>query len=223
MTSTRYTHIDSAEVSLHLHDLGWQRHSFAGSSRHSARHRITYRNASRKALAGVATPELVLINSADGGSSARLHVAVNTQRGRTTALCGDHFFSTRHRIDGEERIVEQAPALIGMFEQVESDINAWKGRALSVCEMEEYARLAAQARYRDGWTYEPETLLATRWDEPDGNDLWSVFCRLHANLVRGGFRGVAASGQGVTALPLSCIERDSKFNQIFWQLTKEML
>lgn len=229
ITTKRYTSIDTKEVSLHLADHGWEQHEYAGAAPTKtpvllARHRVIYRNRKRPDMQGVAIPEVVFINSHDGSSSARLHLALRTNCGRTTALPADKKVSVRHRIDAEDTLIEAMPKLLQQFADVESDVRSWKARNLSAAEMEEYARLGGQLRYGDGWTYEPETLLAPRaWVEDCRTDLWSVFCRLHANLVRGGFRGIAASGQGVTALPLSCIERDSKFNQTFWQLTKEML
>lgn len=223
--SARYGHVSTREIIMQLEHEGWALHRAdaaaprRGSAAH-ARHRVVFRRAGG-ALPDGLLPELVFINSHDGTSGARLHQGLYRTASAIALLTNDAR-RTRHCIEAEEQILSAA-AELARFDRVAQEVARWQRKRLSPAAAVELARLGAQLRYGDGWMYDPAALLAARRAEDAGESLWSTYVRLHENFVRGGFRGRAISGQAVTALPLSCIERDSKFNATMWQLAGEFV
>lgn len=229
--SERYGHVDTREIILSMEYNGWAVHrADAAAARNGkpadfARHRVVFRRPGKKVAEGL-IPELVFINAHDGSSSARFHQGLYRESCANAIIVGGAGAVRRARhsmLDAEGNLITSAMGLIEKFSVVTRDIASWQRKILSEAAQIEFARLGGQLRYGDGWMYDPDTLLAARRAEDEGDSLWAVYARLHENFIRGGFRGRAMSGQAVTALPLSCIERDSKFNSTFWQLASEFL
>lgn len=224
--SERYGHVDTREIIMNMEYNGWMVHradaaaARKGSSSY-ARHRVVFRRPGKEVAEGL-VPEMVFINSHDGTSGARFHQGAYREASALGMIVGATR-RVRHSIEAEGHLITHAMGLIEGFSSVTADIVAWQNKRLSPATQTELARLGGQLRYGDGWMYDDQLLLAARRPEDKGDSLWSTYVRLHENFIRGGFRGRAISGQAVTALPLSCIERDSKFNATLWQLAGEFL
>ena len=226
----RYEPIVTSELIAQLRPRGWRVRAITVAAPRKAdpgfaQHRVAFRHDRGHLLSGGVEPELLVLNSHDGATRARAMMGLWREDSATTLIVGapEFYAETRHSTAAAETLAHAAAVLGDKFHAVEEVIDAWKGRTLTAAEQVEFARLAGQLRYGDGWTYEPEVLLAARRPTDAGATLWAVTARLQENLVLGGFQGRALSGQQVTALPLTGIERDANFNVDLWKLAGEML
>lgn len=226
--SDRYNHISTQEIIVHLEAEGWKvDRAVVAENRIGledfARHRVHFRHEERQALSGGVVPEIIVMNSHDGTTSARALLGLYREDSSTTLMVGGAQFAAaaRHALDAEEALIADALALGDKFQAVEEIIDDWKCTPMPAEQRDEFARLAAQLRYGDAWMYPVESLLAARRPLDDHDSLWHVFIRLQENMTYGGFKGRSVRGQQVQALPLTGIERDAKFNATLWQLAGE--
>lgn len=226
--SDRYTHISTKEVIVNLDSEGWAVNrataaNHRGGLAEFARHRVHFRHEDGYMLSGGVIPELIVMNSHDGTMGARAMMGLYREDSATTLVVGGdlHVAKSRHSIDAEERLIEEALALGEKFHAVEETIDRWKGKKIKAAARDELARLSAQLRYGDAWLYPVDSLLAPRRAVDASDSLWNVFVRLQENMTLGGFKGRSVRGQQVQALPLTGIERDAKFNATMWQLVGE--
>lgn len=226
--SERYQFISSNEIIQRFADEGWvvDNATVAAPRKRDplfAKHMIDFRHPDFEPVQG-AVPRIILVNSHDGSSSARVlagvfrfvcsnGLVVGTTIGKETV---------RHTGDAAADLIHRMQQLARNTSKIYMQIDSWSKKDLSKAQRYEMARFAAQLRWGDAQRFTPEDLLAVRREGDDKGDLWTTFNRLQENTVRGGIEGLSRSGRAATSRPLSDITRSVDYNAQLWQLADEV-
>ena len=226
--SERYQFISSNEIIQRFADEGWvvENATVAAPRKRDplfAKHMIDFRHPDFEPVQG-AVPRIILVNSHDGSSSARVlagvfrfvcsnGLVVGTTIGKETV---------RHTGDAAADLIHRMQQLARNTSKLYSQIDTWSKKDLSKAQSYEMARFAAQLRWGDAQRFTPEDLLQVRRADDDRGDLWTTFNRLQENTVRGGIEGFSRSGRAATSRPLSDISRSVEYNAQLWQLAEEV-
>lgn len=226
--SERYQFISSNEIIQRFADEGWvvDNATVAAPRKRDplfAKHMIDFRHPDFEPVQG-AVPRIILVNSHDGSSSARVlagvfrfvcsnGLVVGTTIGKETV---------RHTGDAAADLIHRMQQLARNTSKIYMQIDSWSKKDLSKAQRYEMARFAAQLRWGDAQRFTPEDLLAVRREGDDKGDLWTTFNRLQENTVRGGIEGLSRSGRSATSRPLSDISRSVEYNAQLWQLAEEV-
>lgn len=226
--SDRYQFVDTRAIIDRISQEGWQVASAqvaAPRKRDSlfAKHMIDFRHPDFQEING-AVPRILLVNSHDGSSSARVlagvfrfvcsnGMVVGTTTGREIV---------RHTGDAAADLIHRVQQLAKNTSKLYSQIDTWSKKQLTAPQRNEFARFAAQLRWGDAQRFQPEDLLQVRRAEDDRGDLWTTFNRVQENTVRGGIEGFSRSGRAATSRPLSDITRTVDYNAQLWQLAEEV-
>lgn len=226
--SERYQFISSNEIIQRFADEGWRVESATVAAPRKrdplfAKHMIDFRHPDFEAVQG-AVPRIILVNSHDGSSSARVlagvfrfvcsnGLVVGTTIGKETV---------RHTGDAAADLIHRMQQLARNTSKIYMRIDSWSKKELSKAQRYEMARFAAQLRWGDAQRFAPEDLLQVRREGDDRGDLWATFNRLQENTVRGGIEGLSRSGRSATSRPLSDISRSVEYNAQLWQLAEEV-
>lgn len=226
--SRRYEFISSADIIQRFAQEGWQVASATVAAPRKrdplwAKHMIDFRNPELQEING-AVPRIILTNSHDGSSSARVlsgvfrfvcsnGLVVGTTTGKEVV---------RHTGDAAADLIHRMQQLAKNTSQLYSSIDKWSKKELTKAQRHEFARFAAQLRWGDAQRFEPEDLLMLRRAEDDRGDLWTTFNRVQENTVLGGIEGLSRSGRSATSRPLSDITRSVDYNAQLWQLAEEV-
>lgn len=226
--SERYQFISSNEIIQRFADEGWvvENATVAAPRKRDplfAKHMIDFRHPDFEPVQG-AVPRIILVNSHDGSSSARVlagvfrfvcsnGLVVGTTIGKETV---------RHTGDAAADLIHRMQQLARNTSKIYMQIDSWSKKDLSKAQRYEMARFAAQLRWGDAQRFTPEDLLAVRREGDDKGDLWTTFNRLQENTVRGGIEGLSRSGRSATSRPLSDISRSVEYNAQLWQLAEEV-
>ena len=226
--SSRYEFISSHDIIQRFSEEGWKVESATVAAPRKrdqlfAKHMIDFRHPDFAPVGG-AVPRIILVNSHDGSSSARVlagvfrfvcsnGLVVGTTIGRETV---------RHTGDAAADLIHRMRSLARNTSEIYSKIERWSKKDLSKPQRCEMARFAAQLRWGDAHRFQPEDLLQVRREGDDRGDLWTTFNRLQENTVRGGIEGLSRSGRAATSRPLSDITRSVDYNAQLWQLAEEV-
>ena len=226
--SSRYQFVDSREIVRRFADEGWQVASASAAAPRKnaaafAKHIIDFRHPDLREIRG-AVPRIILTNSHDGSSSARLLAGVFRFVCSNGLVVGDvaHNEIVRHAGDAAADLIHRMRTLSRNTVQLYDKIDRWSNKQLTRTQRTTFARFAAQLRWGDAHRFEPEDLLMVRRAEDDRGDLWTTFNRLQENTVRGGIEGLSRSGRAATSRPLSDITRSVDYNAQLWQLAEEV-
>ena len=194
----------------------------------TARHLVRLRHRDqlgRPATVDAIVPEVVLVNSHDGSSSYQLHAGLYRfvcSNGMVVADGCIGSLSIRHTgnvvgavIEGVYEIVKDTPRLIERVADY---------RAIRVSDHE--ARVLADAaldlKYEpDKAPIGPDQLIVPRRAEDHGADLWSRMNVVQENLLRGGLRGLSASGRRLRTRAVTSVTDDVRLNKALWRLAEE--
>lgn len=226
--SERYQFISSNEIIERFAEDGWvvaDANVAAPRKRDPlfAKHMIDFRHPDYKEING-AVPRIILVNSHDGSSSARVlagvfrfvcsnGLVVGTTTGKEVV---------RHTGDAAADLIHRMQQLARNTSKLYTQIDTWSKKDLTKAQRHEMARFAAQLRWGDAQRFSAEDLLAVRRADDDRGDLWTTFNRLQENTVRGGIEGLSRSGRSATSRPLSDISRSVEYNAQLWQLAEEV-
>jgi len=224
----RYQFISSHDIVGQFAQEGWVVESATTSAPRKrdplfAKHMIDFRHPEFEPIHG-AVPRIILVNSHDGSSSARVLAGVfrfvcsNGMVVGTTAARE----TVRHTGDAAADLIHRMQQLARNTTKLYNQIDAWSKKDLTKKQRHEFARFAAQLRWGDAQRFAPEDLLMVRRHEDDRGDLWTTFNRLQENTVRGGIEGLSRSGRAATSRPLSDISRSVDYNAQLWQLAEEV-
>jgi hypothetical protein len=226
--SARYQFISSGEIVDRFAQEGWQvaTSSVANPRKRSslyAKHMIDFRHPDHEEING-AVPRIILINSHDGSSSARVMAGVFRFVCANGLVVGNTVGHevVRHTGDAAADLIHRMQGLAKNTSKLYTQIDRWSKVDLSKSQRIEFARFAAQLRWGDAQRFSPAELLEPRRAEDDKGDLWSVFNRVQENTVRGGIEGLSRSGRAATSRPLSDITRSVDYNAQLWQLAEEV-
>lgn len=175
-------------------------------------------------------PEIVLLNSHDGGSSYQISLGIFRLiclNGLLVSSGMTQDIKVRHSghedivgqvIEGSYKIIEDAPKHVAQIED-------WKRLTLDTKEQEIMAEAALEVR---GTTLDisPDSLLSARRYGDDGvngrRDLWRTMNTIQENLVRGGVSGRNSNGQRRRLRGVNSVDADTKLNRALWQMAEKM-
>lgn len=226
--SERYQFISSNEVIARFADEGWvvDNATVAAPRKRDplwAKHMIDFRHPDFEPVQG-AVPRIILVNSHDGSSSARVLAGVFRFVCSNGLVVGTTVGKevVRHTGDAAAELIHRMQQLARNTSKLYTQIDTWSKKDLSKAQRHEMARFAAQLRWGDAQRFTPEELLQVRREGDDRGDLWTTFNRLQENTVRGGIEGLSRSGRAATSRPLSDISRSVDYNAQLWQLAEEV-
>jgi hypothetical protein len=226
--SERYQFISSAEIIDRFSDEGWRVETATVAAPRKrdplfAKHMIDFRNPEFEPVHG-AVPRIILVNSHDGSSSARVLAGVFRFVCANGLIVGTTLNKevVRHTGDAAADLIHRMQQLARNTSKLYSQIDTWSKKDLTKAQRFEMARFAAQLRWGDAQRFTPEDLLQVRRADDDRGDLWTTFNRLQENTVRGGIEGFSRSGRAATSRPLSDISRSVEYNAQLWQLAEEV-
>ena len=226
--SERYQFISSAEIIDRFSDEGWRVETATVAAPRKrdplfAKHMIDFRNPEFEPVHG-AVPRIILVNSHDGSSSARVLAGVFRFVCANGLVVGTTLGKevVRHTGDAAADLIHRMQQLARNTSKLYSQIDTWSKKDLTKAQRFEMARFAAQLRWGDAQRFTPEDLLQVRRADDDRGDLWTTFNRLQENTVRGGIEGFSRSGRAATSRPLSDISRSVDYNAQLWQLAEEV-
>lgn len=192
-----------------------------------ARHVIRFRHDDHlvPALVGGEIPELVLYNSHDRSSAYQIMAGIFRlvcANGLCVQSADFGSISVRHSGGDEfqERIIDATYQVVEEMPRIAASIEAWKQIELAPPQRLALATAALELRQNSPIT--PDTLLTPRRVEDRGSDLWSTSQVIQENLIKGGLRGLNASGRRTTTRPVKSVGEDIKTNRALWRLTEEM-
>jgi len=226
--SARYEFISSGDVIDRFAQEGWKvAHATVAAPRKRdalfAKHMIDFRHPDHEEVNG-AVPRIILTNSHDGTSSARVMAGVFRFVCANGLVVGNTTYkeSIRHTGDAAADLIHRMQQLAKNTSQLYSSIDLWSKKQLSRAQRNEFARFAAQLRWNDAQRFPADELLEPRRADDDRGDLWTTFNIVQENTVRGGLEGLSRSGRSATSRPLSDITRSVDFNAQLWQLAQEV-
>ncbi len=227
-TSDRYQFISTAEIINRFAQEGWEPVNATVASpkkrdKAFAKHMVDFRHPDFGEVNG-AVPRIILVNSHDGTTSARV------MSGMFRFVCSNGLVvghtveqhAVRHYGDAASALIGRMQALAKSTSDIYQQVERWSKKDLTKAQRNEFARFAAQLRWGDAHRFEADDLLALRRAEDDKGDLWSTFNRVQENTVRGGVEGLSRSGRLATSRPLSDIMRGVDYNAKLWQLAEEV-
>lgn len=193
--------------------------------------RLRHPDASPVSFGGLEVPEIVLLNSHDGSSSYQLLSGLFRMVCSNGLIAGDVCDDIRIRHTGNivEDVIEGSFRVLDNIKLVGERVDAYKAVQLSQPEQRLLAAAAAELR----WGSDPETgnslapfadngqLLRIHRYEDRKDDLWTVFNRIQENVIRGGLRGVSASGRRTRTREVGGVNENVRLNRALWKLTDE--
>lgn len=226
--SARYQFISSSDIIQRFAQEGWQVASSSVAIPRKregayAKHMIDLRHPDHEEING-SVPRIILVNSHDGSSSARVMAGVFRFVCANGLVVGTTVGKevVRHTGDAAADLIHRMQQLAKNTSKLYTQIDHWSKIDMSRAQRTEFARFAAQLRWGDAQRFSPDELLEPRRAEDDRGDLWSVFNRVQENTVRGGLEGLSRSGRAATSRPLSDISRSVDYNAQLWQLAEEV-
>ncbi len=226
--SERYQFISSNEIIQRFAQEGWAVDSATVAAPRKrdvlfAKHMIDFRHPDFEPING-AVPRIILVNSHDGSSSAKVLAGVFRFVCSNGLVVGNTVGRevVRHTGDAAADLIHRMRQLAKNTSDLYSKIDRWSNIDLTQAQRHEFARFAAQLRWGDAQRFTPEDLLQVRREGDDRGDLWTTFNRLQENTVRGGIEGLSRSGRAATSRPLSDISRSVDYNAQLWQLAEEV-
>jgi hypothetical protein len=230
-TSTRYRHIPTSAVIEHMMGKGFiavqasQSASRLDNGANFAKHMIRFREPQATAMSvGDSVPEVVLINSHNGGSSYQLMAGIFRLICTNGMIVADSMIgSVRviHTGSAAEEVVAGSVELMNRMPRVTNAIGRWRKQNLLPAHQEVFAEAAHAIRFADPDgkvstdNVKPRELLTARRTDDEANDLWTVFNRVQENVIKGGV-GRRATRQ------ITSIDRDVRLNRALWTLGEKM-
>lgn len=183
-------------------------------------------------LATPDVPEIVMLNSHGGQSSAQLFGGWYKFLCMNGMVVGDTIGEVRvhHKGNIVDNVIEGTFKIVDDLKEVGDKVESWKQLQLTGPEQTALAESAITVRF-DVQTGEeapirPEQMLRPRRYEDNRSDLWSTFNRVQENTLRGGLHGVRRDANGrrrnVTTRNVNGIDQNVSLNRALWSLSQRM-
>ena len=225
--SKRYGFVSTRELVTALGDYGFAvrdvRGSRRGTSRQFGTHEVRMVKTDAKIQTGGVIPEIVLLNSHDRSSRARVDLGfwrIACDNGLIVGGEMDYGREMVHIGDLHGRLGEFLGSVAEHAGKVSEHIVRFSQRRLTDAEIATFVSRAADIRANAS---SPLNMDMVRRNEDAGNDLWSVFNRVQENVLRGGFSMKTAAGKRTTARPIKDVRRSRSINIQLWNLAEEFL
>lgn len=172
-------------------------------------------------------PEVILTNSHDGSSSYRLMFGLYRSICGSQLSVGDATIAgqkvTHSAKDTAQKVVEGANDVLARVPELQAAMELWQTTILTKDEQELFAKQALLLHY--GKRVPPITegdVLAARYYQDEGNDLWSTYLRVQKNLTLGGLIYARTGGKHSkgTTRGIRGVHRNLQFNRGLWDLAQ---
>lgn len=171
-------------------------------------------------------PEIIMINSHNGGSSYQLRAGVYRLICSNGLIVGSDMFFRRiiHKGDVVPKLVDAAMEIVEMIPATFGIVEKWKGITLQGEARQIYADSAALLKWdKEEMKISPDRLLLeNRWADKK-QDLWTTFNVVQENLIKGGvsYFDRKAHRRGTTRAVHS-VGENARLNTALWNLTERM-
>lgn len=171
-------------------------------------------------------PELLLVNSHDGGSAFQLHAAcfrLICTNGLIVADSTFHRQSVPHRRGVELALVESAQHVARELPQLVEQMLEWRALGLSEREQLAFSRAALTLRWDENEhvPVTPAQLNTPKRFADRQPDLYHTMNRVQENVVQGGIRGRTADNKPRRTSAVNSVDANMRFNKALNQLTAE--
>jgi hypothetical protein len=124
--------------------------------------------------------------------------------------------------DTAEKVVQGANDVLAHTPELLAAMEKWRGIELTEYEQELLAKQALTLHY--GARTPPITereVLAARWHQDEGSDVWSTYLRIQKNLTQGGlvYQRTGGKHSKGTTRGIRGVHRNLQFNRKLWDLT----
>lgn len=227
--SSRYGFVSTRAIIDVMQEDGYQVVQARGGLRQRSRefgvHEVRLRRADSQVKLHETFPEIVLLNSHDGTSSAILHMGLYRQICSNGLVVGESFqtsFRVPHIGDPRENVISAAHFLMSSAPQLDQTISNWRQHKMTEAEIEEFGRRASELRKLPGnFLCGNGGVTRSRRYEDDGDNLWNVFNRTQENLVRGGVTVINEKGRARSSRSLRAVKPLIELNRGLWDLAEE--
>lgn len=170
-----------------------------------------------------AVPRMLLINSHDGSTRAKIMLGVYRFVCSNGMVVGTSFMneSSRHIGNEAEQLIERMMLLAKNTGPLFDQIDRWTKKELTAQQQNNFAKFASALRYNDPNRFPVEELLRVRRPEDEGNDLWRIFNRVQEATVSGGAIGLTAIGRRTQSRALTEVGANTSYNSALWSLAEE--
>lgn len=232
--SKHYVHVDSEQIVQTFAENNWVPHQASQVKnripeyREFSKHLVTFRNPDIATVNGI-IPQIVLVNSHDGTTSARLMAGLYRFLCANGLIVAENEFATRkirHSTDALEQIadaikqiVHTVPLIVGKSEQMnEIVLNKVDQLQLSSNVIERVWSKKDQNK-----PFEPAQLIEARRSEDMNPTLWNTYNAIQENLMKGGLVGTTSTNRQRVMRGITNIDRSVEVNQILWEETDKFL
>lgn len=233
--SSRYGFISTRKIIDSFDQLGFHpRQVSIGRARTSRnigfqKHLIRFQHTDlRMKVGGDSVPEIILINSHDGTTTARLALGLFRFACSNGLIVGKMFqeYRIHHRLSSIESFVEAAACIVDQVPVLQSRIKRYQERILTDAEIGNYASQALQLRFNKpdddatiddqyAWQNRLNNVGFIRRYDDSGSNLWNVFNRIQENMM------IPRRGSGMRRV--TAPQSEMKLNQQLWNLADEYL
>lgn len=237
--SDKYSFIPTIEVLDSLRGKGWlpvkaqETKSRNEERRGYTKHLIRLRKSDAPVLVGQVIPEIVLLNSHDGGSAYQMMLGLFRLACSNGLMVDNGMFervSIRHTGDVIGEVGYAAKELIKVGPKVGNEVKKLQTIELTPNQQGIFAAAALDLKYERDETgkslapIRPEQLLQIRRHEDHSNDLWTTFNVIQENMIRGGIRGRSQgeSHRRHRTRGVNSVGEDVRLNRALWTLTQAM-
>jgi len=238
--SSRYSFIPTIEVVNRLRDKGWlpvmARETKARTEERFGytKHMIRLRQSDAPVLVGDTIPEIVLVNSHDGGSAYQMLLGLFRLVCSNGLMVDNGSFeriNIRHSGDviGEvlyaaRHTAKEAPRLIPAIKRMQA-------KQLTDRQKMAFSTAALTLKYdldeKNGKLLAPITpdqILIPRRYADRGDDLWTTYNIIQENLLKGGIRGHSSNEttRRVRTREVKSVSENIRLNRALWTLAQEL-
>jgi hypothetical protein len=233
--SERYTYVSTMDILRGLAQEGFKptfaiqanarNEDMLGHTKHLIRLRRDF------SLAKPDVPEIVMLNSHGGQSSAQLFGGWFRFMCMNGMVVGDTLDEVRvqHKGDIVNDVVEGAYTIVDGLARVGESVDTWKQLRLAPPEQKLLAESAATVRFDlapgEQSPIAPEQFLRSRRYNDAGDSLWETFNRVQENALRGGLHGERRDANNrrrrVTTRDINGIDQNVSLNRALWTLAEK--
>lgn len=232
-TSDRYSFIPTTRVLRVFEALGWFPASASEARTRSEakqgyqRHMLRLRNSQfdRSTInVGDAFPEIVVVNSHDGGAAFQLYAALMEKicsNGLVVQMgkAGEHY-RIPHVGYTADRVFEAVRGITDVLPRAFARRSELQGIRLTFDQQLTYAGEAARLRFERRHEVNLLELLHQRHAGQGEPTLWNVFQRAQEAVIRGGVPLQQANGRFIRSRAVTSITENVRLNRALWELTE---
>jgi hypothetical protein len=238
--SDRYSFIPTIEIVERLRSKGWlpvmAREAKARTEGRFGytKHMIRLRQTDAPLLVGDAIPEIVLLNSHDGGSAYQMLLGLFRLVCSNGLMVDSGSFeqiNIRHSGDVINEVVYAAKHITKEAPKLVPAIKRMQAKQLTDRQKKAFSAAALELKYdRDEETGQlltpisPDQILIPRRYADRSDDLWTSYNVIQENLIRGGIRGQSRNdtGRRVRTREVKSVSENIRLNRALWTLAQQL-